>query len=130
MLARPVDVMDPNYLNLLNTFNAQQKQSQANAKTHDEFLQTADNWWRLAERNRELGIPYPAPPTPPLMVVINDDGTQSHPPFADLFTPTLPAVATLPSSSMFGAAPATDRTDLLLAQMLVLNSKLDRLLAR
>lgn len=127
MIARPVDVMDPNYLTLLNLFNSQQKQAAANLKTHDEFLQLADNWKRLAQKQLDYGLPVPLPPVPPAMTVIHDDGSISHPPFADLRTPSLDPV-TSPPVSMFGAPPALDRTDVLLAQMQIINSKMDLVL--
>lgn len=130
MIARPVDVMDPNYLNLLNIFNSQQKQAAANQKAHDEFLQLADSWKRLAQSQLDHGLPVPLPPVPPPMTTINDDGSITHPPFPDLATPSLAPVHSVPPVSMFGASPALDRTDVLMAQMQVVNSKLDRLLLK
>jgi len=114
MIARPTNVMDPNFSTQLALWNNQRNQDAANQKTHDEWLVTAANWISANQQNQNLGLPLTPVPALPTMTIYDDDGKIEHPLFPDLRVPTLsPAIQPSPSTSIV-SAPTADRTDSLL----------------
>lgn len=131
--------MSPDYMDRLAVYDAQQDAARTNLAAHDMFRDhIVPNWIAKNVQNRNIGLAIEPPPAPPLETVVADDGAVTHRQFADLQSPTLPPnvdtnlhgfpVATdIPADRIDNMQKVLDRQT---AMILILNGKLDRLLAR
>ena len=132
--------MQPDYMQRLQVYDAQQDALKTNKAAHDMYRDhIVPNWVAKNLQNRNLGLAVEAPPAPPLEIVVADDGGVTHRPFSDLEIPSLPPNI---DTSTHGQIAATsgipeDRIDKMqkvldrqTAMILILNGKLDQLLAK
>lgn len=130
MILRPTNVFDPDYYRLLTIWDAQTAAVTTNRLARENWPGIADNWVRKAIQDRAVGKLIDAPPVPPMMTLVSDEGVVSHVAFADLVVPTLPTISSTPNTGGFffggapGAAVAADRTDQILAMLRAIASKL------
>jgi hypothetical protein len=134
MIPFPTDVRDPKFVDKINWLSAQQKQDQANQKTHDEYQQYAANWLAANTQEARLGHPITEPKPVPPMTVYNDDFTISHPPFPDLSAPMIdPSVAkptTGPGFQGINPTGPTNESQAMLAMLAHIIQELDAIKAK